>query len=153
MSALRAGHPPSAGRGTVHRLLQPEGWPEPRGYSNGVSAEGKMVFTGGLVGWDETGRFPPDFVGQLRQTLVNTLAVLKVAGAGPEHIVRMTWYVVDIDAYRGERKALGAVWRELIGSVYPPMAVIGATALVEKAALVEIETTAVIPPLHEGSAR
>jgi enamine deaminase RidA (YjgF/YER057c/UK114 family) len=140
----------AAGAGTVHRLLQPAGWPEPKGYANGISASGRTVFTGGLVGWDEDGRFPPDFSGQLRQTLVNTLAVLAAAGAGPEHIVRMTWYVTDMDAYLGARRSLGPIWRELFGAIYPPMAVIGVSRLVEKAALVEIETTAVIPEADRG---
>jgi enamine deaminase RidA (YjgF/YER057c/UK114 family) len=130
---------------TVHRILQPEGWPSPRGYSNGVTATGRMVFTGGLVGWDEHEQFQDGLAAQVRQTLANTLAVLAAGGAGPEHIVRMTWYVCSVDDYTASRKEIGAIWRELIGAVYPPMAVVEITRLVEPKALVEIETTAVVP--------
>jgi len=128
-----------------HRLLQPEGWPEPKGYANGVLAEGRMIFTGGLVGWDKDGRFARGFVAQVRQTLQNTIDVLAVAGAGPHHIVRMTWYVTSVDRYRRSRKELGAIWRETMGASYPPMALVEVKRLVEKVALLEIETTAVIP--------
>jgi enamine deaminase RidA (YjgF/YER057c/UK114 family) len=134
-----------AANGLRHRVLLPEGWPEPRGYANGVVAEGRMVFTGGLVGWDAEGRFPPDFLGQARQLLRNTAAVLAAAGAGPEHIVRMTWYVCDVEEYRAALRPLGAVWREEFGRVYPPMAVVQVVRLVEPAARLEIETTAVVP--------
>jgi enamine deaminase RidA (YjgF/YER057c/UK114 family) len=140
--------PPS--QGLAHQVLQPEGWPAPRGYSNGVLAEGRMIFTGGLVGWNAEGAFPEGFAAQVRQTLENTLAVLGAGGAGPAHIVRMTWYVTDIDAYSAARKELGAIWRELLGAIYPPMAVVAVTRLVEPAAMVEIETTAVLPPAERG---
>jgi enamine deaminase RidA (YjgF/YER057c/UK114 family) len=130
---------------TVHRTLQPEGWPAPRGYSNGVSATGRMVFTGGLVGWDETEQFPDSLAAQIRQTLANTLAVLAAGGAGPEHIVRMTWYIRSVEDYVASRREIGAIWRELIGAIYPPMAVVEVSRLVEPKALVEIETTAVVP--------
>jgi enamine deaminase RidA (YjgF/YER057c/UK114 family) len=130
---------------TVHRILQPEGWPSPRGYSNGVTAKGRMVFTGGLVGWDEHEHFKDGLAAQIRQTLANTLAVLAAGGAGPEHIVRMTWYVCSVDDYAASRKEIGAIWRELIGAIYPPMAVVEVSRLVESRALVEIETTAVVP--------
>lgn len=129
----------------AHTVLQPAGWPEPSGYANGVAARGRMVFTGGLVGWDEAGTFPPDMAGQVRQTLQNTLAVLALAGAGPEHIVRMTWYVTDIEAYRSARKEIGAAYKAAMGRAFPPMAVVGIHRLVEPAAMVEIETTAVVP--------
>jgi enamine deaminase RidA (YjgF/YER057c/UK114 family) len=130
---------------TVHRILQPEGWPSPRGYSNGISARGRMVFTGGLVGWDENEQFAEGLAAQIRQTLANTLAVLGAGGAGPEHIVRMTWYVCSVDDYLRHRKEIGAIWRELIGPIYPPMALVEVSRLVEGKALVEIETTAVVP--------
>ena len=131
--------------GIVHQVLQPEGWRAPRGYANGVAASGRMIFSGGLIGWDTKGSFPPDLVGQVRQTLQNTLAVLKAGGAGPEHIVRMTWYVTDMDAYLASAKELGSAYREIMGRAYPAMALVQVTRLVEPAALVEIETTAVIP--------
>ena len=139
--------PPAGERrnGLVHGVLQPAGWPPPSGYVNGVAAQGRLVFTGGLVGWDADGRFPADFAGQTRQTLANTLAVLAVAGAGPEHIVRMTWYVCDVDEYRAARKAVGAAYLELMGRNYPPMAVVEVRRLVEPLARLEIETTAVVP--------
>jgi enamine deaminase RidA (YjgF/YER057c/UK114 family) len=131
--------------GIVHEVLQPAGWPEPRGYVNGVTADGRMIFTGGLIGWDANGRFADGFVGQVRQALENTVAVLKAGGAGPEHIVRMTWYVTDMEAYRASAKELGAVYRDVLGRAYPPMALVQVMRLVEPAAQVEIETTAVVP--------
>jgi enamine deaminase RidA (YjgF/YER057c/UK114 family) len=131
--------------GIVHQVLQPDGWRAPRGYVNGVAASGRMIFTGGLIGWDAKGNFPPDFVGQVRQTLLNALAVLKAGGAGPEHIVRMTWYVTDMDAYLASAKDLGVAYREIMGRAYPAMALVQVTRLVEPAAEVEIETTAVVP--------
>lgn len=131
--------------GLVHTVLQPEGWPPPRGYVNGVSARGQMVFTGGLVGWDTAGRFPDGMAAQVRQALANTLAVLDEAGAGPEHIVRMTWYVKGVAEYVAGQSEIGAAWREVMGRHYPPMAVVEVVRLVEPAALVEIETTAIVP--------
>jgi enamine deaminase RidA (YjgF/YER057c/UK114 family) len=131
--------------GIVHEVLQPAGWPEPKGYVNGVTASGRMVFTGGLIGWDANGRFQDGFVGQVRQALENTLAVLRAGGAGPEHIVRMTWYVTDIEAYLASAKELGPVYREILGRAYPPMALVQVVRLVEPAAQVEIQTTAVVP--------
>lgn len=124
--------------------LLPEGWPRPSGYSNGIAADGRQVFVAGMVGWDENGRFPSSFGAQLEQTLRNTLAVLKEAGAGPEHIVRMTWYVTDLDAYRENLREIGAAWREVMGKNFPAMAVVGVSGLVEAEALLEIESTAVI---------
>ena len=129
----------------MNRVLLPEGWPRPRGYSNGVAAEGRMVFVAGQIGWDAEGRFPDGFAAQFRQTIDNTLAVLAEAGAGPEHIVRMTWYVVDKAEYLAALRDIGAVWRERIGPHYPAMAVVEVKGLIEDAARVEIETTAVIP--------
>jgi enamine deaminase RidA (YjgF/YER057c/UK114 family) len=131
--------------GLLHQVLQPEGWPPPKGYANGVAATGRMVFTGGLVGWDADGRFPDGFVAQVRQTLTNTRAVLATAGAGPEHMVRMTWYVRDMDAYLASLKEVGAAYVETMGQNYPAMALVEVSRLVEPAALVEIETTAVLP--------
>jgi enamine deaminase RidA (YjgF/YER057c/UK114 family) len=126
-------------------VLQPPGWPRPRGYSNGIAASGRLVFTAGIIGWDEQERFASDFVGQLRQVLVNTLAVLGEGGAGPEHIARMTWYVTSRDEYIACAREVGAVYRELIGRNYPAMAVVEVSRLVEPAAKLEIETTAVVP--------
>lgn len=127
------------------KLLQPPGWPRPKGYSNGVSAKGRMIFTAGVVGWDEQESFP-DYTlhGQFARALRNTLAILAVDGAGPEHIVRMTCYVTDRHEYMNSRDEIGAAWREIIGANYPAMALIEVKGLVESAAKVEIETTAVV---------
>ena len=128
------------------QILLPEGWPRPKGYSNGVSARGRMVFVAGQVGWTPQGVFEArDFAGQFRQTLENTLAVLRAGGAGPEHVVRMTWYVTDKAAYLASLAEVGRAWRELMGPHYPAMAVVVVAGLIEDAALVEIETTAVVP--------
>ena len=129
----------------MNRVLLPQGWPRPKGYSNGVEATGRMVFVAGQIGWDTDGRFPEGFAAQLRQTLDNTLAVLAEAGAGPEHVVRMTWYVVDKAEYLGCLRDIGAIWRERIGPHYPAMAVVEVKGLIEDAARIEIETTAVLP--------
>ena len=128
-----------------HTLLQPAGWPRPVGYANGVLARGDLIFTGGLVGWDAERRFADGLVEQARQALVNITVVLAEAGAVPEHLVRMTWYVVEIEAYRAVGPALGRAYRDVIGRHYPAMAVVEVTRLVEPQALVEIEATAVIP--------
>lgn len=128
------------------RSLLPLGWPRPKGYSNGIAAEGRMIFTAGVVGWDENERFTaPDLAGQFRQILINTLAILAEAAAGPEHVVRMTWYVVDRDEYVASLPEIGAIYRELMGKNFPAMAVVAVSALVEPAARLEIETTAVVP--------
>jgi enamine deaminase RidA (YjgF/YER057c/UK114 family) len=130
----------------THRILQPAGWPRPKGYANGIAAEGRLVFTAGVVGWNEMEKFVSDsFVAQLRQALMNTKAILAEAGALPEHIVRMTWYVTNKREYIDAAKEIGVVWREVLGKVFPCMAVVQVVALVEDAAKVEIETTAVIP--------
>lgn len=129
----------------LHRILQPPGWPRPRGYANGIVAEGRFVFTGGLVGWNEEGVFPDGFVPQTRQTLLNIMAVLKEAGARPEHLVRLTWYVTSVEQYLADPQGLGSAYREVIGKYYPAMATVEVTRLVEPRALVEIEATAVIP--------
>ncbi|MDO9589186.1 MAG: RidA family protein [Brevundimonas sp.] len=129
----------------MNRVLLPEGWPRPNGYSNGIEATGRMIFVAGQVGWTPDGRFvEADFAGQFRQTLKNTLAVLAEAGAGPENVVRMTWYVVDKREYAAALREVGAAWRELMGANYPAMAVVEVKGLVEDAARIEIETTAMI---------
>ena len=128
----------------MNRVLLPEGWPRPKGYSNGVAATGELIFVAGQIGWDQTGAFPDGFAAQFRQTLDNTLAVLAEAGAGPEHIVRMTWYVVDKSEYLAALRDVGAAWRERIGPHYPAMAVVEVKGLIEDAARIEIETTAVV---------
>jgi enamine deaminase RidA (YjgF/YER057c/UK114 family) len=127
------------------RVLQPAGWPMPRGYANGMIAEGCIVVTGGVVGWDTAGVFPENFLDQVRQTLANIVAILREGGAGPEHLVRLTWYVVDVEEYLADPKELGRIYREVIGAHYPAMAVVQVVRLVEKTARVEIEATAVIP--------
>ena len=128
----------------MNRVLLPEGWPRPKGYSNGIEATGRMVFVAGQIGWTPDGVFPDGFAAQFRQTIENTLAVLKEAGAGPEHIVRMTWFVVDKREYLASLRDIGASWRELIGPHYPAMAVVEVKGLIEDAARLEIETTAVV---------
>ena len=125
-------------------VLQPPDWPRPKGYANGMVGEGRIVFVAGQIGWDAEGRFAEGLVPQIEQALRNVLAVLAQAGAGPQHIARMTWYVTDIPAYRAQAKAIGPVWRALLGREFPTMAVVGVTELVEPLALVEIEATAVI---------
>jgi enamine deaminase RidA (YjgF/YER057c/UK114 family) len=127
------------------QLLQPAGWPAPKGYANGMVAEGRLVVTGGVIGWDAAGNFPDSFVGQVEQALANIVEILAVAGAGPENLVRLTWYVVDIEEYVADLKALGQAYRKVVGPHYPAMAVVQVARLVEKAARVEIEATAVIP--------
>ena len=130
----------------THRTLQPDGWPRPRGYANGVSARGRAVHVAGQIGWDAGGRLvSDDFVAQARQALVNVIVVLACDDARAEHIVRLTWYVVDRDAYRAASKALGAAYREVIGPHYPAMTAVQVVALMEPGALVEIEATAVVP--------
>jgi enamine deaminase RidA (YjgF/YER057c/UK114 family) len=128
------------------KILQPPGWPRPKGYSNGISAKGRMIFTAGIVGWDEKEMFPDYHLhGQFAQALRNTLAILAEDRAGPEHVVRMTCYVIDRDEYLRERDEIGAAWREIMGAVFPAMALVEVKGLVEGAAKVEIETTAVVP--------
>ena len=128
------------------KTLLPAGWPRPRGYANGISAQGRMIFTAGVVGWDAEERFvSPDLAGQFAQVLRNTLAILAEDGAGPEHVVRMTWYVVDRDDYVSSLAAIGAAWRDLMGRHYPAMAVVAVAALVEPEARIEIETIAMVP--------
>ena len=140
-SPSRTPHAPS-GRPTI---LQPPGWPAPKGYAYGMAAEGRIVVTGGVVGWDESGVFPSGFVAQARQTLVNIAAILKEGGAEPDHLVRLTWYVLDIDEYLGHLRDLGRAYREVLGTHYPAMALVQVVRLVEREARLEIEATAVVP--------
>lgn len=127
-------------------ILQPPGWPRPKGYANGVAARGRQVFVSGMIGWDAQGRFPSDdFVPQARQALENIVAVLAEAGAGPEHIVRMTWYVLDRREYLDAGAALGAAYRAVIGRHFPAMSAVQVAGLMEERARVEIEVTAVVP--------
>jgi len=132
-----------------HDALHPKSWKPALGYSNGIAAEGRMIFTGGMVGWTGDQRFESDdFVDQVRQALQNIVAVLAEGGAGPEHIVRLTWYVTDKHEYLSRLKELGRAYREVLGRHYPAMALVQVAALVEDRAKVEIEATAVIP--HAG---
>ena len=128
------------------KALLPPGWPRPKGYSNGVSASGRLIVTAGVVGWDEQERFISDtLAGQFAQALRNIVAILAEDGAGAQHIVRMTVYVTDIDAYRASLAEIGAAWKEIMGRNYPAMALVAVSALVEPQALVEVEATAVVP--------
>jgi len=130
---------------TKAQILQPAGWPAPKGYANGMAADGRIVVTGGVIGWNDQGDLPADFVAQVRQTLSNISAILAEGGARPEHLVRLTWYVVDMEEYLANLKTLGQVYRDIFGAHYPAMALVQVVRLVEKAARVEIEATAVVP--------
>ena len=130
------------------RALQPPGWARPRGYANGMAADagGTLVFTAGQIGWDADGSFPSsDLAGQVRTTLENVVAVLREAGARPEHVVRLTWYVVDREEYLSSTREIGAAYRAVMGDHYPAMAVVAVAGLLESEARVEIEATAVVP--------
>jgi enamine deaminase RidA (YjgF/YER057c/UK114 family) len=131
---------------TGSTTLLPDGWPRPRGYANGVAASGRMVFVAGVIGWDREEQIvSDDFGAQFRQVLINTLAILREADAGPEHIARMTWYVTGRDEYLAAQGDMARCWKELMGKTYPAMAVVIVAGLVEARAKVEIETTAVVP--------
>lgn len=128
------------------QVLQPPSWPRPKGYANGIAVSGRQVFVAGMVGWNERGEFvETTLVGQVRQALENVRAVLAEAGAGPEHIVRMTWYLLDRREYLAQSPAIGAVYREVLGKNFPAMSAVEVAGLVEDSALVEIEVTAVVP--------
>jgi enamine deaminase RidA (YjgF/YER057c/UK114 family) len=128
------------------KVLQPPDWPRPKGYANGISARGRTIFTAGVVGWDVEERFvSTDLAGQFRQVLKNILAILAEDEAGPEHIVRMTCYVTSRDDYVAAAGEIGGAWREVMGRHFPAMAVVEVSALVEPAAKVEIEATAMVP--------
>jgi enamine deaminase RidA (YjgF/YER057c/UK114 family) len=130
----------------MHTILQPEGWVKPVGYANGIAARGRFVFVGGQIGWNSQMRFETDdLVAQVRQTLQNVVAVLAVAGAGPQHLTSMTWYLTDRRAYLADLKEIGKAYRETIGRHYPAMAAVQVAALIEDRAKVEIQATAVIP--------
>lgn len=126
------------------RAILPEGWPQPRGYANGMVAAGRVLVTGGLVGWNAEGVFAQGFIGQLRQTFVNIKAVVEAGGGRVEDIMRLTWYVTDIETYRASLKEMGPIYREVFGRHFPAMAVVAVSALVEPEALLEIEATAVV---------
>jgi len=130
----------------MNKLLQPPGWTAPKGYANGIAARGTMVFVGGQIGWNAEQRFESDdFIEQAGMALRNVAAVLREAGAGPEHMVRMTWYVTDRDEYNQRLKELGPVYRDAMGRNFPAMTCVQVAALVEARAKVEIEVTAVVP--------
>jgi enamine deaminase RidA (YjgF/YER057c/UK114 family) len=130
----------------VLRVLQPPGWAVPRGYANGIAARGTTIFVGGQVGWNARQEFETDaFVGQARQALINIVAILREGGAGPKHIARMTWYVLDKREYVASYRALGAAYREVMGRHFPAMTAVQVAALIEDRARVEIEVTAVLP--------
>jgi enamine deaminase RidA (YjgF/YER057c/UK114 family) len=126
-------------------VLLPDGWPRPSGYADGMRARGEMVFVGGMVGCDGSRRFADGFVAQARQALVNIRTVLATGGAASEHIVRLTWYVIDMDEYLAARPQLGAAYREVLGAHYPAMSLVEVNRLVEPKARLEIEATAVVP--------
>jgi enamine deaminase RidA (YjgF/YER057c/UK114 family) len=132
-------------RSDAAQILQPSGWPVPKGYANGMAAEGRIVVTGGVIGWDHQEHLANGFVAQVKQTLTNIAAILAAGEARPEHLVRLTWYVVDMDEYLSHLKEIGKIYREIFGAHYPAMALVQVVRLVEKAARVEIEATAVVP--------
>lgn len=128
------------------QVLLPPGWPRPRGYANGVMVSGRQIFVAGMIGWDAQGVFhTDDLAGQVRQALQNIVAVLAEGGAKPEHIVRMTWYITDKQAYMAQQVEIGKAYRELIGSFNAAMTAVQVVALIEDRAKVEIEVTAVVP--------
>ena len=128
------------------RSLLPPGWPRPKGYSNGISARGRTIFTAGVVGWDETETFAADTLpAQFAQALRNIVAILAEDGGGPEHLVRLTCYVTSVDAYLAGLAEIGTAWKQVIGRHYPTMALVEVVRLVEPKAMVEIEATAVVP--------
>jgi enamine deaminase RidA (YjgF/YER057c/UK114 family) len=148
--AANIAHGPS-GSAPGPQPVNPPGWPQPKGYANGMTARGRLVFVAGQVGWTEAQVFATDeFVGQLEQALRNTVAVLAAAGARPEHIARMTWYITDKREYLARLPAIGRVWREILGRHYPTMALVQVAGLIEDRAKVEIETTAIVPDEDGG---
>jgi enamine deaminase RidA (YjgF/YER057c/UK114 family) len=131
---------------TTHTILQPASWAQPKGYANGIMAQGKLVFVGGQIGWNRQNRFEAhDLVGQVRQTLQNIVDVLAEAGAKPDQVVSMTWYLVSKKDYLDNLKGIGKAYREVMGRNFPAMAVVQVTALIEDDAKVEIQATAVVP--------
>lgn len=132
------------GSGLPQALL-PEGWPRPRGYANGMVGRGRLLMTGGVVGWNSDGVFAEGLGAQAKLVFENIRAILAAGGAGPEHLIRLTWYLTDIEAYLKDLRAIGAAYREVIGPFYPAMAVLQVVRLVEPAALIEIEASALLP--------
>jgi enamine deaminase RidA (YjgF/YER057c/UK114 family) len=130
---------------STHQTLLPEGWRRPKGFANGIRARGDTIYIAGQVGWDENERFADGFVAQTRRALMNIVAVLVAGDARPEHLVRMTWYVVDMEEYLATRRDIGPIYREIMGDNYPTMSLLAVTRLVEPKARVEIEATAVVP--------
>jgi len=130
---------------TRPRVLQPSAWPRPRGYANGIVAGGETIFLAGQIGWDAEGRFAEGLANQVGQALSNIVTLLAETGAEPRHLVRLTWFITDLRAYREAQGAIGAEYRRVIGKHFPTMSVIGVSELVEPSALVEIEATAVLP--------
>lgn len=129
----------------MKQTLLPDGWPRPKGYSNGILCEGRMIFTAGVIGWNTDEIIEnDDLIDQLKQALINTKDILSEGGATPQDIVRMTWYVTDMKTYRQSLKQVGAVWREVLGKAFPCMACVEVVSLVEPKAKIEIETTAVL---------
>ena len=127
-------------------FLQPEGWARAKGYANGVVAEGRLIILGGQIGWNSNQEFESDeFIPQFRQTLTNIVTLLAEAGAGPENLVRLTWFITDRDAYLNSQKAMGEAYRDIMGRNYPAMSVVQVVRLIEARALIEIEATAVLP--------
>jgi enamine deaminase RidA (YjgF/YER057c/UK114 family) len=136
----------------THRTLHPESWPRPRGYANGISAQGRQIFVAGQIGWNAKQELVgPDLVTQARQALQNIVTILACDDARPDHLVRLTWYVLDREAYVACGKALGEVYREVIGRHYPAMSAVQVGALIEPGAVVEIEATAVVPDSGAGA--
>jgi enamine deaminase RidA (YjgF/YER057c/UK114 family) len=129
-----------------HEFLQPPGWATPKGYSNGVVASGRQVYLAGQIGWNESQQLVSSaFAAQFRQALQNIVTLLAQAGGRPEHLVRLTWFVTNLDEYRAEMQDIGAAYRDVVGRHYPPMSVVQVVSLVERGAKVEIEATAVVP--------
>jgi enamine deaminase RidA (YjgF/YER057c/UK114 family) len=131
---------------SLHTVLQPPGWPRPKGYSNGMAARGRQVYVAGVIGWDETETIVSDDIAdQFEKVLENTLAILKEGGAGPEHVVRMTAFLTSREEYLAAAPRLGEIWKRLMGRNYPVMAFVIVAGLIETRAKIEIETTAVVP--------
>ena len=127
------------------RILQPASWSRPRGYANGIAAAGETIFLAGQIGWDAEGHFADGLAAQVKQALANIVTLLAEAGARPQHVVRLTWFVTDLQAYRASLSEIGTAYRAVMGRQFPTMSVIGCSELVEQQALVEIEATAVVP--------
>src|ERR1044072_4050394 len=135
----------SSSAASGQRILQPSSWPRPRGYANGIAASGETIFLAGQIGWEAEGPFAEGLAAQVRQALANIVTLLAEAGAGPQHVVRLTWFVTDLAAYRTSLPEIGNAYRATMGRHFPTMSVIGVSELVEQQALVEIEATAVLP--------